>query len=199
MGNFKNELDSGKDIRVIVFVSRNKDNKDLDGFKERREAFISGRNPDTDPTLDARFHAFVQGGIPGEMCRMYASVNKRNPKKVYRKLMHYLFDNPDTNLCSIEQKIASLAAEKECAAENKWMFDFDIQDQDKVNEFVKDIQTISGEKEKDIIDMVLRSPNAYSVIVKHGFNTVELFTKWDHDVELKRDDLRNVMWGYTKG
>ena len=57
----------------------------------------------------------------------------------------------------------------------------------------------SGEKEKDIIDAVLRSPNGYSVIVKHGFNTVELFKKWDHDVELKRDDLRNVMWGYTKG
>ena len=48
MGNFTNCNDnfqergvSEKPVWGVMFVSRNKDNKNIDGFKERRQCFLS--------------------------------------------------------------------------------------------------------------------------------------------------------------
>lgn len=66
---------------------------------------------------------------------MYISVNKRDKSKVYRNLMHYLFDHPEDDLSRIESIVSSIAAKPECAAEKKWMFDVDTDDTSEVNEF----------------------------------------------------------------
>ena len=50
MGNYnkwnRDEVDNNIDtpINVVLFVSRNKDNKDIKDFKERRNAFVTTRN-----------------------------------------------------------------------------------------------------------------------------------------------------------
>ena len=193
MKNFKwgTESFNDKPIYVVLFVSRNKDNADVPGFKERRTSFITHKS---DGELESDFIDFAEKGAPGEMSRMYYSVNKRDGKKIYKELLHFLIDNPDFNLCSIGSKLAEIAAAKECAAEKHWMFDFDISDFDKVKEFVRDIKKI----DRFIVTEVYKTPHGFAVITDRGFDTRELFAKWTKDVTLKRDDLICVNWRYRE-
>ena len=74
---------------VVLWVSRQKDNKDMEGFKERRKSFIC--------TVDMIVHyaetfkkTFVNDGLPGELSRMYISVNARHMPTIRKQLMHFL-------------------------------------------------------------------------------------------------------------
>ena len=184
------KLKDDRPIHVVLFVSRNKDNKNIIKFKERRKAFITNDEPD-DPDLLNDFYLFAEEGAEGEISRMYYSLNARNPEKIYKELVHFLIDNPDFNLTSIQSKLASIAAKKECAAEKKWFFDFDINDLNKVCEFMKDIEDIDYTVEPH----AQRTVNGYSVICEHGFDTRTLFEKWNSDdIALKRDDLLLFEW-----
>ena len=195
MSNYKWGINTqdNKPIRVCLFVSRNKDNKDVKDFVERRKAFITTK---TEEELSSEFSAFVSDGKDGEICRMYLSVNARDGEKIYKELLHFLIDNPDFNLAHIQSKLASISAKKECALEKKWMFDFDCEDRNKLDEFIKDIINMSKPLQREIT--TYRTPNGYAVVVGSGFDTRELFEKWnDKDiVTLKRDDLLCVGWDY---
>ena len=74
------DLMAKEGLRVVLFKSRNKDNRDLDGFKERSVGFVSTRGMDQ---LEAEFQDFVRKGVPGELCRMYVTVNRRDNDKVF--------------------------------------------------------------------------------------------------------------------
>lgn len=178
-----------KDIYVCLFISRNKDNKDIPNFVERRKSFITTKDYH-DNTLYEEFKHFLSDGVKGEFCRMYYSVNARNPQAIYKHLLHFLIDEPNFNLCALSSKIAGIAAQKECALEKKWMFDFDYNDKFKVNEFCQDIVAIDNNIEID----VHKTPNGYAIITNRGFDTRELFKKWTKNVTLKRDDLLCVHW-----
>jgi hypothetical protein len=131
------EVEPAKDLYVVLFISRNKDNKDVGNFKERRMSFIV-----TDPydeKLMEKFEDFVNNGVSKEMSRFYISVNARNPEKVRKGLIHFLIDEPNFNLAHIDGKLASIAQQKDCANEKKWMFDFDINDVEKFEEFLDDV------------------------------------------------------------
>lgn len=70
--------ENNKPLYGVFFCSRNKDNKDLENFSERRRAFLS-----TDISKAERdFEHFVEDGRDGEFCRMYVSVNSRNREKL---------------------------------------------------------------------------------------------------------------------
>ena len=188
------DTQDNKPIRVCLFVSRNKDNEDVKDFVERRKAFITTK---TEEELSSEFSAFVSDGKDREICRMYLSVNARDGEKIYKELLHFLIDNPDFNLAHIQSKLASISAKKECALEKKWMFDFDCEDINKLDEFIKDIINMSKPLQREIT--TYRTPNGYAVVVGGGFDTRELFEKWnDRDVvTLKRDDLLCVGWRQT--
>lgn len=182
------EYKSDKPIYVVLFISRNKDNKDIKGFKERRKSFITTDITDyylVEHNLYLKFMDFVKGGVEGEMSRFYCSVNSRNAEKIHNRLIHYLIDNPEFNLCSIDSKIASISANKECANEKKWLFDFDIKDLNSVKEFIDDIHKI----DTDIGVARFMTPNGYAVVTNRGFDTRELLSKWGENVTLKKDDL----------
>ena len=66
------------ELHNVLFVSRNKDNVDVENFKERRKAFVSTRTPEQ---LKADFDFFKNQGQPGETSRFYYSVNARDEKK----------------------------------------------------------------------------------------------------------------------
>ena len=185
------DTQDNRPIRVCLFVSRNKDNKDVEDFVERRKAFITTK---TKEELSSEFSAFVGDGKDGEICRMYLSVNARDGEKIYKELLHFLIDNPTFNLAHIQSKLASISAKKECALEKKWMFDFDCVIRNKLDEFIKDIVNMSKPLQREIT--TYRTPNGYAVVVGGGFDTRELFEKWnDRDiVTLKRDDLLCVSW-----
>ena len=215
MGNYnkwnRDEVDNNIEtpINVVLFVSRNKDNKDIKDFKERRNAFVTTRSH-TDFRLIEDFYAFVRKGQPNEMCRMYFSVNPRSNSKTQKALMHQLIEE-QYNMATMPQRIAAIAAKKENAADSKhlkWLFDFDpIEGEnidDLVNAFVDDInhyhnntRTKNNEKRPPINIDGYKTPNGYAIIVDQRFDTRELLQKWTN-VELKRDDLLCAKWAWNK-
>lgn len=178
-----------EDIYVCLFISRNKDNKDVPNFVERRKSFITTKHY-TNLKLISEFNHFVNDGVPNEMCRMYYSLNSRKKEVVHKQLLHFLIDEPNFNLCALQSKIASIAAKKECAKTKYWFFDFDIQDIEKVKEFMNDIHNIDN----NIIVFSRATPNGYAIITNRGFDTRELFKKWTENVTLKKDDLICIRW-----
>ena len=192
MKNFKWDTTSFNDspIHVVLFVSRKKDNTCFEDFVERRMSFITHDALDSE-SLQRKFSDFVNAGQPGEMSRLYYSVNERDGEKIYKTLLHFLIDNPEFNLCSIGSKLAGIAATKECAKTKRWMFDFDIDNENKVKEFCEDITNIDNEIEV----ILLKTPHGYAVITSRGFDCRTLTEKWkDEDITLKRDDLLCACW-----
>ena len=178
-------------INVVLFISRKKDNVGIEGFKERRKSFIS-RDAMLSEKLFNQFKLFRDEGVVGEMSRMYYSVTDRDPNKIYTELLHFLIDNPDFNLTSIDSKLAGIAAKKECrnSESKQWLFDFDIDDNNKLDEFLTDIENIDSE----ISFKSYHTPHGYAVITNKGFDTRTLLEKWGEDVTLKRDDLLLAFW-----
>lgn len=215
IGNYnkwnRDEVDSNTEtpINVVLFVSRNKDNKDIENFKERRNAFVTTRDKH-DFRLIEDFNAFVRKGQPNEMCRMYFSVNPRSNEKTQKTLLHQLIDE-QYNMATIPQRIAAIAAKKENAADSKhlkWLFDFDPVEGENldelVNAFVDDInyyhnntRTKNNEKRPPISIDGYKTPNGYAIIVDQRFDTRELLQKWTN-VELKRDDLLCAKWAHNE-
>ena len=190
MKNFKWGVTSfnEKPIYVVLFVSRNKDNKDIPNFVERRESFITHKTVES-WELREDFRAFVNKGVYGELSRIYISVNERNGKKIYTELLHFLIDNPDFNLCDIQPKLAGIAAKKENALTHKWMFDFDNNDRDLADKFFDDIM----EKEPEMDIEMYPTPHGFAIITSHGFDCRELLAKYPF-ASLKRDDLLCCDW-----
>lgn len=211
MGNF-NKWNRGEDhesdkLNVVLFVSRNKDNKHLQDFSERRNAFTTTKDADA---LAEQFQAFVRNGQIGEMCRMYISVNARSNDKTFKALQHKMLDN-EFNLSSLPQRVAALAARKENAYDSshlKWLFDFDPvegRDTDELlQEFLQDVQSCheNTRTRKDQVKPIMtvethRTPNGYGIVVDQRFDTRELLDKWKN-VPLKRDDLLCVEWAVNR-
>lgn len=171
---------------TVLFKSRNKDNKNLEGFKERSKTFLSDRSFDE---LSDKFEQFIDGGVEGELSRFYRSVNSRDIKKANTKLVHYLIDNPDFPPHKLQTKLVSLASEKNCAVENKWLFDYDYDENGTIQEFVEDVSTHVDESKIRIHPTV----SGYTVTVAQGFDTRELLKKWEN-VSLHRDG--QLLWDY---
>ena len=93
------------DLRVISFVSRPKDNIEVEGFSSRKTSFISTM---TDEELVPIFEAWAKQGKKNEFSRMYVSLNKRNHKTVQHSIMHYLLDHQDLNLGSLDSGVESV-------------------------------------------------------------------------------------------
>ena len=187
MDDFGRENSDSNNFRVVLFTSRNKDNKTstrtIEGFKERRQSFLSYK--DTDELMED-FKIFVNKGVPGETSRFYISVNARNLTNIRRELLHALIDDDSNRFISSPLPyIAGIAALKENALTRKWMFDIDTKDESILNQ-VKELIS-----KNTVIAEEIETPNGYHIIVENGFDTRELICKF-HDVTLKRDDLKLV-------
>ena len=194
MGNFDWGINPNDDrpLNVVLFTSRNKDNKHLKelGYKERRKAFLT-REPMESEILKKEFKTFCDAGMQGEMSRFYYSVNERDQHKTYKEFLHFLIDNPDFNLCSVQSKLAGIAALKENAKTKRWMFDFDNDDVDLVKTFVMKISYLIKEPMEV---WCKKTPHGYAIVVEHGFDCRTLTTgEWDF-VSLKRDDYLCYNW-----
>ena len=217
MGNFTRDAsqerwNSDEPIWAVMFISRNKDNKNLEGFRERRLSFLSTRVNDEE-YMARKFKSFVNDGIDGEMSRMYVSVNSRNVYKSKKELLHYLIDNMDSyNLAALDGIDVKIAMKREMAAEKKRLFDIDINDESKVNEFVNDLYA-RGATDETV--KVHKTRNGYAVIIERGVDLRGLVDtmpdakfkdkkdkgpwKWSKDeVSYKLDDLFLMDWATKK-
>lgn len=188
------EKHTTNDLRVVLFKSRNKDNKHLENFKERTEAFVCGNFNKEMDKLNGKFKTFVKNGIEGELSRLYVSINSRDSKKVNKALLHYLIDHPEMNPASLTQTVAGISAKVENKRQDqkKWLFDFDIPNLESMEKFKEDLIKESGFENGDI--EVSYTINGCAFIVPHGFDTRNLLSKWGDDVSLKRDDLLLLDW-----
>lgn len=196
---------TSKPMHGVLFVARNKDNKDVEGFKERRRAFVTTK---TVEELQEEFDMFVSGSQSGELVRFYYSVNSRSQEKTQKALMHRLLDE-QFNMASMESVVASVAMKKEQAESKRWMFDFDGTTE-QLPEFLSDLQKAVEEtssKQGKTLDVEVethKTPNGYAVVVSRGFMTEELLKKWSKSetgeelVSLKRDDFLCVKWEVAK-
>ena len=185
------------DLRVISFVSRPKDNIEVEDFSSRKTSFISTM---TDEELVPIFEAWAKQGKKNEFSRMYVSLNKRNHKTVQLSLMHYLLDNQDLNLGSLDSRIAMIAAQPEHALESKYFYDFDASDE-QLKEFLSDLAIAYEETKKinkkltgEFTFSVRTTPNYYAVVLEQRFKTDWVEEKWKGLVELKKDALYCAAW-----
>lgn len=193
-GSQQSEEDRLLPYVVVLMVSRNKDNKEIPNFKERRQAMFVVNNFEK---INAKFEMFAGAGLPGEMSRLYVSLNARDPQKVKKALLHELIDKEDFNFSSIEGVLAGIAARKENAAEKKWFFDFDSTDEELLHSFLNAIEDIDATLEPGTV----RTPHGYAVVVNHGFDIRplnELMLDYNDVITLKRDDLICVNWKVKK-
>lgn len=185
------------DLRVISFVSRPKDNIEVEDFSSRKTSFISTM---TDEELTPIFEAWAKQGKKNEFSRMYVSLNKRNHKTIQHSLMHYLLDHQDLNLGSLDSRIAMIAAQPEHALESKYFYDFDA-DAEQLKEFISDLAIAYEETKKinkkltgEFTFSVRTTPNYYAVILEQRFKTDWVDEKWKELVTLKKDALYCAAW-----
>ena len=169
---------------IVLFKSRNKDNKHIEGFKENSKQFLI---TDMDNVFE-KFEQFVSKQPEGVLCRCYILVNKRNGDLIQKQLISYLALN-DMDLSKIESKSVSLAMLPQCATSKKWLFDFDYDKEEQVLEFVQDIKNIDSTLEVKYKKTV----HGYAVITSHGFDTRALLAKWT-ECENKKDGMLLADW-----
>lgn len=190
-------------LYAVFFTARNKDNKDIYGFMQRKRSFLY-HIPDIEhipETVRKRFEQFVKEGLPGELSRMYVSINPRDPVKIKRELMHELIDDrlpTKTPLAHMDTVVVSIGMRKGMSTTRHWMFDFDSEDGELLHAFISDIEEIMEQK-----PTIHRTPHGYAVICERGFDMRKLDNAWDEYITdgkqeriitLKRDDLLCVDW-----
>lgn len=185
------------ELRVISFVSRPKDNTEVEGFINRKTSFISTM---TDEELTPIFEAWAKQGKKNEFSRMYVSLNKRNHKTVQHSLMHYLLDHQDLNLGSLDSRIAMIAAQPEHALESKYFYDFDA-GAEQLKEFLSDLAKAYEETKQfnkklpeEFKFSVRTTPNYYAVILEQRFKIDWVDEKWKELATLKKDALYCAAW-----
>lgn len=174
-------------LRVHLFIARNKDNRHIDGFKQRKIAFIeydSNRNK-----IDNKFYEFVNAGfVDGELCRHYMSVNARDSEKVRQAVMHRLIDKADVR--DLNRIVVSEAMKSICSIENKWLFDFDSNDTGELLAFLDNLRRC---RPGNIIKTT-STPHGFAIVAKYGFDVRKIDERWNDTVELKRDGMLLIDW-----
>lgn len=203
--NVTNTIANENIIHAIFFTSRHKENTTISNFKVRSKKFLTNKSI-SDPQLKEEFDDFVNNGLPGEMSRMYVSVNTRDNDKIINGVMHRLINVPHYNSTSLNSLAVSIAMSKECATEKKRLFDFDSTDQSELNRFITDL-TDRGAKGLE----VRNTPNGYAITIDRGVNIRGLVDampdaqqknkkdqgpwKWPNEiVTYKPDDMVLINW-----
>lgn len=112
-------------LYVYLIRFRNKDNKDISNFKQRVKTILEYKENE-DKVIEA-FKSFAAKGVPSEQTRLYRSVNSRNEEKIREELIiRLLRDKP--SMTQLNRTLASVAQQVQNRDESKWLFDFDVDD-----------------------------------------------------------------------
>lgn len=179
------ENNTMSNLYVYLIRSRNKDNKDVPNFKERAKTILEYK--ENEDKIIEEFKSFAAKGVPGEQTRLYRSVNSRNEEKIREEfIIRLLRDKP--SITKLNRTLASVALQVQNRDESKWLFDFDVDDELLMNDFVHEIVMYS---EIPLLDIeVYKTPHGYAIIVPHRFDTRQLMKECkDYDITLKKDDL----------
>ena len=205
---FQERPNSDEPLHAIMFVARNKDNRDLPNFKERREVFLTTQ-PEDSPILKQKFLEFAKRGQKNELSRLYISLNARDQQRTRISFMHYYLDHSDQiNMAGLPAVATKLAMRRENAAENKRMFDIDTKDKNILNTFIKDL--VNRSKTNNKIKLY-ETIHGFAVVIERGIDLRNLVDampdtklcdkkdkgpwKWPKDlITYKQDDFVLICW-----
>ena len=202
---FMSKKHNNEDFYCVLFMSRNKDNKDVVGFKPRTQSFLIS---DFDEIYKYRFHQkflnFRDEGVDGELSRCYISFNLRDASKVRKGLLIDLIEDDDVSLTHMTSRIVSIAMKAGMNKTKRWLFDVDTLDDDKIDEFLKDLESCGYKRTNmellfttdtsELLYYPRRTINGYGILVNRGFDTREILKDREDWVTLKRDALIFVDW-----
>lgn len=163
-------------LKIVEFVSRNKDNQGLVDFKQRgRTIIVTDKNA---PHVQDEFKVFVAQGVYNETSRIYETFNELDPVGANRALVHFLIDNPDTTPDKVQSVLISELVKH--MTTKHWLFDVDMSviTKDKVVAFINELSNNA------VID-VRDTKSGYAVVTEHGFDTRELTARYS-DISVKR-------------
>lgn len=155
---------------TVVLISRNKDNKDVKGFCERKKVFLVRAfepymsEQEEEFNMYDEFERFVQDGVDGEMSRLYISVNSRDAKKIQRDLFIELYDK-QLDFVSFQRKLVSIANKDENKASRNYLLDYDKDSTEE--EMLKDLEEIKEHiKHGNILEILVykKTPNGWHII-----------------------------------
>ncbi len=178
---------------VGMFISRHKDNKEVPNFYSRTKMFFMDKKV---PAYCKDFEQFIEEGQPGEMCRFYMSASERNMEKTQKELACRLIKE-SIDFTRLNGIATSIAMKPEQEALKKWLFDFDCPVTSVMIEFCCELTDMGFVPEWYL------SPNGYSVIIEHGFDSREFLSRWnerlqqinpEYSVELKRNAMVIIDW-----
>lgn len=172
-------------LYVYLIRSRNKDNKDVPNFKGRIETILEYK--ENENKIIEEFKSFAAKGVPGEQTRLYRSVNSRNEDKIREEFIIRLLRDK-LSMTRLNHTLASVALQVQNRDDGKWLFDFDVDDELLMNDFVHEIAMYS---EIPLLEIeVHKTPHGYAIIVPHRFDIRGLMEEWEgYDITLKKDDL----------
>ena len=173
---------------IVIFVSRNKDNKQIKGFKRREKTFLLNTFDFRD--FDDKFLDFVKNGIENELCRFYVSANSRNMEKVKKSILHKIIDMDYKQLAKgIDSKLISVAMKPECAETKYWLLDIDTKDENVLYEISDYVEAIGCE----IID-TRDTVNGFHVVIDKGFDSRKLIEQYKEVLKIHKDGLLLYDW-----
>ena len=180
-------------VYVYTCNSRNKDNQNVPGFKQRAYGFICDENDES--KAYEKFERFVSDGVLGEKSRLYKTINPRDEERTKRELIVELLRNPSVRIQDIKNRVVGIAAKSRLKGYNRLLFDFDIDDAEQVAEFCDEIEAIADKDNRGSIvsPEVFKTPHGYAVVVQDGFNYNKLSDKWKNGVEYKGDGMLFLM------
>lgn len=175
--------------KVVLFVSRNKDNVNVEGFKSRKYAFLA----DIDQhNLKETFRRFVDDGVMGEASRFYVSVNTPDMGKVKKALLTKLINEDDVDLTNLNRIVTSLSAKEENALDHNWLFDIDTVNPVTIAEILNDLMFAIKTSLGDSYDPVTHktyytdTPNGFAYVTTFHFDARSVLAKWGDVVTLKK-------------
>lgn len=183
------------EIIYYMFRSRNKDNKNIEGFKERSKIYLlesNGHNLPDFNSVDEAYKRFVKEGLPGEQSRLYVAANQRYAEVIQKRLIAKLALE-SVNITNIQKVVNSIAMETECRTTSYWVIDFDCTDVEVLQNFVKLINDVSAHAthERSLVIAIQTTPHGYAIITEHGFDTRPLEKEFGINVDytIMRDNL----------
>lgn len=183
-------MDSNTDVwRVVLFCSRNKDNKDIEEFKQRRVARLMNCSGYYNGHIRKEFDEFVANGVEGEISRCYISINPRDMKKIRTNFLVWLIEH-EQPLANMDSKVASVAAKPECRLTSKWLLDVDTIDNSIIKEIKEFVFKACGLEDVE----TWSTKNGYAIVTPRGFDTRELIAKYGDIVENKKDGMLLIDW-----
>lgn len=180
-----------EDYRVVLFCSRNKDNKDVPNFKQRTKHFVA---KDSEYIHEA-FNAFLKAGVPNELSRFYISVNRRDPKRVRDNLIVRMLSQHDNfDPTKMNEMLVSVAANADSALDHNWLFDLDYYEDNLPKPTEEEVRHMFGKYVDPKFIEVMPTVRGLSVISSTHFDTRELLKNYSW-ITLKKDDMMLVDWG----